>query len=206
MWKASPPEKFWPVLLLSLLCTGAGMHREPLEVDTRPALKTSSATTVSAANVEPKALVDVPALKVSSNVALTGYISAKFGRPFADILKIVDAAHLSAERHQLPPNLVLAVIAAESEFNARAVSSYGALGLMQVVPRFHLAKLPNRAASDLYTPAVNIEVGGQILEEYIDLHGTLQNALRKYSGDAGGYDGRINRYWREFDRVADVRI
>lgn len=85
----------------------------------------------------------------------------------------------SAER-ELDFELVMSIIGAESSFDYRAKSSYGAVGLMQVVPRWHMDKLSGRDALDI---EVNIDVGTQILREYIDIFdGDLERALAKYNG------------------------
>ena len=51
-----------------------------------------------------------------------------------EALAILHATHREASRANIPPDLVLAVIAIESSFDRFAVSSAGALGLMQVMP------------------------------------------------------------------------
>ena len=51
--------------------------------------------------------------------------------------KIVDPTHIiraAAKKHKVKPALVKSIVAAESAFNANAVSPKGALGLMQLMP------------------------------------------------------------------------
>ncbi len=60
-------------------------------------------------------------------------------------------------RHGLDPRLVKAVVAAESEFNRRAKSPAGALGLMQVMPVTAASVGVRRA--DLFNPEANIRAG-----------------------------------------------
>jgi soluble lytic murein transglycosylase-like protein len=60
-------------------------------------------------------------------------------------------------RHGLDPRLVKAVIAAESEFTARAKSPAGALGLMQVMPETAASVGVRR--NQLFDPEANIRAG-----------------------------------------------
>lgn len=62
-----------------------------------------------------------------------------------------------AERLGLDPRLVKAVIAAESEFTARAKSPAGALGLMQVMPA--TSEDMGVSGRALYEPEANIRAG-----------------------------------------------
>jgi soluble lytic murein transglycosylase-like protein len=49
-------------------------------------------------------------------------------------LKYIDMIAKAAAKHQMDPKLLHAVIQAESAYNANAVSSAGAVGLMQLMP------------------------------------------------------------------------
>jgi soluble lytic murein transglycosylase-like protein len=83
------------------------------------------------------------------------------------------------------PLLILAVISVESRFNPIAESEYGARGLMQVVPRFHLDKLAHHGGEDaVLDPRTNIRVGAKILKEYIQRTGSVESGLQMYAGAA----------------------
>lgn len=100
----------------------------------------------------------------------------------------VEAAYSAAEANGLDPLLVLAVIGVESSFDRAARSRRGALGLMQVIPRFHLATLDEHGGEALLLePEVNVAVGARILAEYVARHGGLRAGLQHYNG--AGWDG-----------------
>jgi len=81
-------------------------------------------------------------------------------------------------RNELPLNLVLAVIDAESSGRTNAVSRSGALGLMQVMPKYWYKRGP---ASDLHRPEVGIKVGCSVLAWARKLaHGDPIYTLRNY--------------------------
>lgn len=119
--------------------------------------------------------------------------------------RIVNAAYAAGARYQLQPSLLLAIISRESTFNPRATSGYGAQGLMQVVPRFHMDKLQEvratYAQASLYHPETNIDVGARILAEYIDAESSLQRGLQKYSGRAPRYIEKVMEEHDAFERV-----
>jgi soluble lytic murein transglycosylase-like protein len=78
---------------------------------------------------------------------------------------------------------VLAVISVESRFNPIAESVMGAKGLMQVIPKYHPAKvLALGGENALWDPESNIEVGTRILQEYVYRTGTLEAGLQFYNG------------------------
>lgn len=109
---------------------------------------------------------------------------------------IVAEAHRAGERVGLDPLLLLAVISVESSFNPVAESVMGAKGLMQIIPRFHLAKLEAHGGEEaVLDPVSNIQVGAKILQEYVRRMGTLQGGLQFYNGarsdPTAQYAGRV---------------
>ncbi|WP_284041373.1 transglycosylase SLT domain-containing protein [Vreelandella olivaria] len=101
----------------------------------------------------------------------------------------------------LPPELVLALIQVESAFNADAVSSAGAIGLMQIMP-FWVAEL-GLPVDDLTEPNRNLRYGCTILAHYLAIErGDFTRALARYNGSLGHtwYPERVLRTWRDYWR------
>ena len=89
-----------------------------------------------------------------------------------------------ATRAGLDPQLVLGVIAHESNFRKYAVSGAGARGYMQVMP-FWVRQIGNDG-HDLFTLRTNLRYGCTILRYYLDLEkGDLYRALGRYNGSLG---------------------
>ena len=133
---------------------------------------------------------------------LTEYIAKTYPQPVTDIRAIVDSAFKYGGLHNISPSLVLAIIAKESSFNPSAKSSYGAIGLMQVVPRFHPEKVDTITHPDgLKDPDSNVRVGTATLAEYIASKPTLDAALVKYSGKASSYQTSVRGFWDEFKKI-----
>jgi soluble lytic murein transglycosylase len=88
------------------------------------------------------------------------------------------------------PYLVLAIIREESQYDARATSSHGAVGLMQMMPMTAqaLAKQyghPELKREDLYEHDTNIRFGVRYLEELLQqFSGNVVHAVAAYN--AGG--------------------
>ncbi len=95
---------------------------------------------------------------------------------------MVDAAYVEARRNGLDPLLIIAVIAIESRFNPIAQSDGGALGLMQVIPRYHGDKFDAAGGESMLDPRTNIQVGAAVLKEYIRRGGTEIAGLQLYNG------------------------
>ncbi len=108
-------------------------------------------------------------------------------------LHILRTVHHEATRTDIAPELVLAVIEVESNFDRYAISSSSALGLMQVMP-FWVEELGGESKSDLFDVQYNILLGTRILKYYLDLEGgELVRALGRYNGSLGrrGYADRV---------------
>jgi hypothetical protein len=118
--------------------------------------------------------------------ALASYLSSRYRVSTVATQDLVSAAFRAAELTNLDPLLILAVVAVESGFNPIAESSYGAKGLMQVVPRYHLERLAfHGGAETVLDPQTNIRVGAEILSDYIRSTGSLEAGLQMYAGAAG---------------------
>jgi soluble lytic murein transglycosylase-like protein len=99
-------------------------------------------------------------------------------------VRILTRVHYEAERADLPPELVLAVIEVESNFDPYAISVAGALGLMQVMP-FWRDEI-GRPGDNLIHVDTNLRYGCTILKFYLDKeHGDLRRALGRYNGSIG---------------------
>lgn len=110
-------------------------------------------------------------------------------------LDILRTVHRHATAAGLDPELVLAVIDVESNFDRFAISSATALGLMQVMP-FWIEEVGETDMNLLFDIEFNILLGCRILKYYLDMEdGELMQALARYNGSTG-------RRWYG-DRVLD---
>jgi soluble lytic murein transglycosylase-like protein len=118
--------------------------------------------------------------------------------------RILRAVHCESSKHAMlrdRPQLVLAVIDVESAFDPFAVSSAGAVGLMQVMP-FWPTEL-GLSRKDLIDVELNIRMGTSILAYYLEREkGNYTRALGRYNGSLGRREypdlvlGRLNSRWR----------
>jgi soluble lytic murein transglycosylase-like protein len=102
-------------------------------------------------------------------------------------LEILTAVHREATRADISPELVLAVIDVESDFDRYAISRANALGLMQVMP-FWIKELNigNGNVNALFDIKTNVLLGCRILKYYLDMeHGDYMQGLARYNGSTG---------------------
>lgn len=94
------------------------------------------------------------------------------------ISKYDELVHDSAREFKLDPALIFSVIEAESSFNPRARSPYGAKGLMQLIP----STARSLGVRDPYHPAQNIYGGAKYLRMLYDKYnGNLSLTLAAYN-------------------------
>ncbi|HEY6769356.1 MAG TPA: transglycosylase SLT domain-containing protein [Candidatus Sulfotelmatobacter sp.] len=116
------------------------------------------------------------------------YWEALFPKPFWIDLK------KSAAANGLDPYLVASLIRQESEFNPNAVSRANAVGLMQLLPKTGKVvakevKLKRYSASQLYTPAVNLQLGTRYFRGMVDkFGGSFEYALAAYNAGSDRVD------------------
>ena len=103
---------------------------------------------------------------------------------------VVDPRHIeaAAARFALPGELVRAVIAAESDGRPDAVSSAGAMGLMQLMPgTWAMLRARLGLGPDPFDPADNILAGAAYLRELLDRYGD-PGFLAAYNAGPGRYE------------------
>jgi soluble lytic murein transglycosylase len=99
----------------------------------------------------------------------------------------------NSEANGLDPYLVASLIRQESEFNPNALSHANAVGLMQLLPKTGKVvakevKLKRYNASQLYTPAVNLELGTRYFRGMVDKFGSFEYALAAYNAGSDRVD------------------
>jgi soluble lytic murein transglycosylase-like protein len=122
-----------------------------------------------------------------------------------DILKFVYCETHRTGAARLPPGLVMAVIDVESRFDRWAVSSAGAVGLMQVMP-FWPEQLGMRRYQ-LTKVAPNLQMGCAILRFYLKQeHNNYGRALARYNGSTGrrGYSDAVLSRWSNWTGADDL--
>jgi hypothetical protein len=101
------------------------------------------------------------------------------------------ATHIAeASRHfRIPEHWIRAVLAAESAHDVRAVSSVGAMGLMQVMPAtWAELRARHRLGNDPFDPRDNILAGTAYLREMLDRYGNVGGMLAAYNAGPARYD------------------
>lgn len=115
----------------------------------------------------------------------------------ADILKYSTLIETASRTHGVDPNLVHAVITAESGYNARALSRAGAQGLMQLMPD----TARRYGVQDSWDPAENINGGVKYLKDLLQMfEGNLELAVAAYN--AG--ENAVIRHGRKIPPYAET--
>jgi soluble lytic murein transglycosylase-like protein len=121
-----------------------------------------------------------PAPKVKPNIEVSAeYIAIPANEAYDDIVQ--EAAQL----YDMDPNLIRAVMQAESAFHPYAVSRAGAEGLMQLMPEL----ATEMGVSNAFDPRENIMGGVRYLKRLLDYHdGNLDLALASYNAGPGNVE------------------
>ncbi len=141
-------------------------------------------------------------VKVLFLVVLCIFIFVNFALPYfwraVYPLHYKEDVYEAAERYDLDPYLIFSIIRVESKFNPEAVSSRGALGLMQVMPTTGAWAATNVSQQpfypgDLKDPNTNIHIGSWYLDYLItEFDGNKVAALASYNAGQGNVRKWIN--------------
>jgi soluble lytic murein transglycosylase-like protein len=114
------------------------------------------------------------------------------------IQKWLEEIEYSADKYGLDPNLIAAVMLQESGGQSTVISTSGAVGLMQIMPRDGIASsficgdnpcFKNRPSiNELLDPNYNVDFGSRLLFGLLKTSGSTRNALKTYGPmDVGFY-------------------
>ena len=171
----------------AILAVGAS----PAKMPQAPAVADAPGTADRPSHVIPHAVATGASSAPSRMDRLASVVARRYSVAEGAAADVVRTAFREGGRHGLDPMLILAVIAVESRFNPFAASEQGALGLMQVVPRFHKDKLPDDGAPAMLRPEANIVLGTRILKDSIRRGGSDEAGLQLYNG---AYDDETRAY------------
>ena len=101
-----------------------------------------------------------------------------------------------ATRSGVDPNIVKAIIKEELAGNHSAIGGNGeSIGLMQIQPRWHKAKMEELGIVSLFDPQENVILGCAILSDLYEMYGNYEDALSVYNSgtteDGKAYAERI---------------
>lgn len=174
---------------------------------------TSSPLTSIAAT--PQKLADTAVEMAQAPKIITEAVKEQFFKkevPFGSII------YQQAKKNDVPPELVAAVVQAESRFRPTARSPVGARGLMQLMP----ATGKWMGARDLNNPTQNIAAGTKYLkylnerfdgnqEKVIAAYNAGEGNVKRFGGvppfrETRNYVNKVKNYQRDFgDRIASMQ-
>lgn len=120
--------------------------------------------------------------KKQSSAVLVDAIASAMGHEQHKIKPAVDQISKSAKAHDVPPALLASLIQRESGFKQGLVSSAGAVGLSQILPRVW-----SKHCTALRTIPGNVDCGAKVLRHYYDDGGSWEKALAYYNVGPGAY-------------------
>jgi soluble lytic murein transglycosylase-like protein len=161
----------------------------------RPIVEEVELITLPASSPQPKARVNARKPNTHTNVVkkrlvrlnlqqeqLAQYIAKTYPKiDEAESRHLIDKVLAYSAMYSVDPILVVGIIATESGFDREALSHTGAIGYMQVHPRWHKDKYKGR---DIWATETNVETGILILKDCLKRHGVANYdaALACYNG------------------------
>jgi soluble lytic murein transglycosylase-like protein len=118
--------------------------------------------------------------------------------PFGELIQT------ASQKYGVDADLLFSVIAAESNFNSKAISRRGARGLMQLLP----ATATRLGVKDVFDPAQNIDAGTRYLRDLMTRYqGDLVLTLAAYNAGPGAVQryGRVPPYNETVSYVRAIR-
>lgn len=180
--RKQPRTDFWPALRVGML--GLALVLSAFQLGVRSVESDGWATewqqrflSGSARLATLEGEIDLQKVQIDRMNRIVGN-SAKYGIP-ADLAASIEEIAL-AER--IDPKLAFELVRVESQFNTRAVSPVGALGLTQLMPETARLLKPGLSREDIFKPETNLRIGFRFLRSLIiKYEGNIHLALLAYN-------------------------
>jgi soluble lytic murein transglycosylase-like protein len=160
-------------------------------------------------NTAERAVAVDPAKLTAAQARVADWLARKYHLAPEPMAAFVQEADRLSKASRLPPNLILAVAAIESNFHPFIESEAGAQGLMQVVKNVHRKRFEQHGgAAAAFDPLTNMRVGVQILGDFIHQQGgNVDAGLRAYLGgvaleEDNGYVAKVRAEEARLNAVA----
>lgn len=143
---------------------------------------------------------------------VTQWLSRKYRISPEPVGALVTEAWAVSEPSQVPPTLILAVIAVESSFNPFAQRSDSNRGLMQIDSRSQQDTLSRFGGPlSVFDPLTNLRVGSRVLQSFIqEAGGSIEGGLQAYAqtspqGTDSTYTERILSEYKLLERLVETQ-
>ena len=145
----------------------------------------------------------------TSQAAVANWLARKYKVAPEPVAALVAEAQVLGKQYKLAPNLILGVMAIESNFHPYIQSQVGAQGLMQVMTGIHTKRYQAYGGNlTAFDPLTNMRVGVAVLADAIKLKGgSVEDGLKFYLGgdnvfEDGGYVVKVRAEQARLDQVA----
>ncbi|MFB9289995.1 transglycosylase SLT domain-containing protein [Pseudoduganella plicata] len=152
------------------------------------------------------AAMPAPRSVTGAQAAVARWIGVRYGVAPDAIAPLVAEADILGRKYGLSPNLLIAVMAIESNFHPYIESQAGAQGLMQVMPQVHSGRYEKFGGKSAFVdPMVSLRVGAEILRDCVRLRGGSEaEGLRFYFGGGPSSATYIEKVRAEQQRLNAV--
>lgn len=131
----------------------------------------------------------VTALEVSRSADAHRVAAARYAFQYGISYELASAVQAAAREEGLDPDLAFRLVEVESEFEERAVSSVGALGLTQLMPATAESLSPGITREEIFDRDTNLRLGFRYLRWLLRAYdGRVTDALHAYNRGPGTVD------------------
>jgi len=203
-------EGFIEITRHSLALVGLTVLAVVLTFAARPALQTSAGEWLMGwlTSRQDDSMSQAVQELLPEQAKVTHWLSRKYRVSPQPLSTLVAEAWQLGQLSQLPPTLILAVMAIESGFNPFARGTQGAMGLMQIEPTANEDTL-NQFGGKLaaFDPVTNLRIGARLLQSSIQQAGSTEEGLRLYAQASGqpndsAYIEKVMAEHRQLERLS----